>query len=320
MYIPISILVPATILLVILFFYKRQNNNNELKEAKQKLQQVKSEITENQNTIIQCTEQLTKIKSNIEAAQREGQKNVEKELSILKGQKEQELEQDFLKRKHDKEALFESELKRTINYYDEENEKLKQNFSETFNSYSEKIKEIEKNCEYQKQIYESLLEPIKQYEKDIQDKLFYTIQVPIEYREDIEYLLTEVAPKIQHPDILNKLIWTEYIKPCTDDLFKRVGIKDEPGIYKLTNINNNKSYIGKSTNVKKRIADHIKGSLQISTIADQYVHHEMRNTGLWNWTMECIIYCSKEKLSELEKYYINFFKTQEYGYNRKEGG
>jgi len=53
-----------------------------------------------------------------------------------------------------------------------------------------------------------------------------------------------------------------------DDMIKRVGIKDEPGIYKITHIDSGKPYIGKSTNVKKRLQDHIKSSVGISSIAD----------------------------------------------------
>ena len=125
---------------------------------------------------------------------------------------------------------------------------------------------------------------------------------------------------MRHPDIISKLVWSEYIKPYLDDTFKRIEIKAEPGIYKLTNINTNKPYIGKSTDVKKRITDHFKGSVGIRNIADQAVHHAILQDGIWNWTIEVITYCEKDKLSELEKYYIDFFKTQEYGYNKKEGG
>jgi len=46
----------------------------------------------------------------------------------------------------------------------------------------------------------------------------------------------------------------------------------------------------------------------------------MLTQGLWNWSIEPVIYCDKDKLSEMEKFYIDFFKTQEYGFNRKNGG
>ena len=172
----------------------------------------------------------------------------------------------------------------------------------------------------EKQKYESLLEPIKQYEKDKQERLFYTIQLPEEYQEDIEFLLTTVATKVQHPDIISKLVWAEYVKPNLDNTFKRIEIKTEPGIYKLTSLENGMAYIGKSTDVKKRIADHFKSSIGIKSIADQAVHHAILKEGFWNWTIEVITYADKEQLNELEKYYIEFFKTQEYGYNKNSGG
>ena len=116
------------------------------------------------------------------------------------------------------------------------------------------------------------------------------------------------------------MVWAEYVKPYIDETFKRVGIEDKPGIYKITNLDSDKCYIGKSTNVKKRITDHFKSSIGIKTIADQTVHHEIWKTGFWNWTIEIIIYCEKEQLNELEKYYIKFFKSQEFGYNKTGGG
>jgi len=183
-----------------------------------------------------------------------------------------------------------------------------------------KQNELRAQLDAQEQKFKGIVEPLKQYEKQQQQRLFYTIQVPDEYRSDIDFLLTTVALKVQHPEVINKLIWTEYVKPYLDDTFKRIEIKDEPGIYKLTNINDNKSYIGKSTNVKKRIQDHFKSVCGLASIADQLVHHKIFDTGLWNWSIEIITYCEKDQLSELEKYYIDFFQTQTYGWNRKEGG
>ena len=168
--------------------------------------------------------------------------------------------------------------------------------------------------------YEGLLEPLQQYEKEKQQRLFYTIQVPDEYKDDINFLITTVSQKVQHPDIINKLVWAEYVKPYIDETFKRANIKDEPGIYKITSLESGKSYIGKSTNIKKRIADHFKSSIGIKTIADQAVHHEIWKSGFWNWTIEPIIYCDKDELNDLEKYYIDFFKSQEFGYNKNSGG
>ena len=110
------------------------------------------------------------------------------------------------------------------------------------------------------------------------------------------------------------------MKP-TGELLKRIlPNKDCSGIYKITHISTKKSYIGRSTSVYKRLQEHIKSSLGVGTIADQWVHHEMRAKGIENFTFELIEECDKDKLSEREKYYIGFFQTDSFGYNRNIGG
>lgn len=168
--------------------------------------------------------------------------------------------------------------------------------------------------------YDNLIAPFKLLEKEQQEKQFYCIQIPELEREDIHFLLTTVSPQVRNKDIIPKLVWSEYIQKPTQDLMKRVGIEDTPGIYKITNIKTNKCYIGKSTKVRQRLIDHIKGSVGISTIADQRIHHAMMDEGLWNWTFEKICDCGKDELNEKEKYYISFFKSQEWGYNIASGG
>lgn len=215
-------------------------------------------------------------------------------------------------------------LDKQVLYYEQTTQKQIEDIDNSAKVVIEKLKQSQADIinatNFQEERFEALLAPLKQYEMDKQERLFYTIQVPDEYKDDIEFLLTTVAEKIQHPDVINKLIWTEYVKPYIDGTFKRVGIKDEPGIYKLTSLIDGKCYIGKSTNIKKRIADHMKSVVGISTIADQAVHHIIAREGYWNWTIEPIIYCDKDKLNELEKYYIDFFKSNEFGYNKTKGG
>lgn len=168
--------------------------------------------------------------------------------------------------------------------------------------------------------YDNLIAPFKLLEKEQQEKQFYCIQIPELEREDIHFLLTTVSPQVRNKDIIPKLVWSEYIQKPTQEMMKRVGIEDTPGIYKITNIKTNKCYIGKSTKVRQRLIDHIKGSVGISTIADQRIHHAMLDEGLWNWTFEKICDCGKDELNEKEKYYISFFKSQEWGYNIASGG
>ena len=169
-------------------------------------------------------------------------------------------------------------------------------------------------------IYNSVIQPLKLLEQKEQEKVFWCLQIPESNQEDIHYLISAVAPRVHSKDIIPKLVWSEYVQRPAQDLMRRAEIEDTPGIYKITNIRNGKCYVGKSTKVRQRLIDHIKGAIGISSIADQVIHHAMMDEGLWNWTFEKICDCEKDELNEKEKYYIDFFKATEYGYNIRSGG
>lgn len=247
----------------------------------------------------------------------EGQKRRRQEIMDADMiQRQEELDKSFSNRQQAEELRFQQQIdenNKNINLFADQVNAAEKECNELLEKYAQQSAEAQLK-------YNGLLEPIRQYEMEKQERLFYTIQLPEEFHEDIEFLLTTVAAKVQHPDIISKLVWAEYVKNYLSDTFKRIDIREEPGIYKLTSLIDNKSYIGKSTNVKRRIQDHFKSVVGIQSIADQTVHHAILKEGFWNWTIEIITYCDKDQLNDLERYYIDFFKTQDYGYNRNAGG
>ena len=242
--------------------------------------------------------------------------DIDSQIEEQRQKRQADLDSEFQTRKRNIELALEN----TVKECDDQAEQAKSAMAEIIQQCTDRSNEYYWKVADAQERFDSIERTLAQYEKDKQAKLFYTIQLPDEYKDDIEFLLTTVAAKVQHPDIISKLVWAEYVKPNLDDTFKRIEIKAEPGIYKITNINTGKCYIGKSTNVKTRIADHFKSSIGIRSIADQVVHHAILKEGFWNWAIEVITYCDKERLNELEKYYIDFFKAQEYGYNKTAGG
>ena len=92
-------------------------------------------------------------------------------------------------------------------------------------------------------------------------------------------------------------------------------------IYKITNINTQEIYIGKTkADVTKRWTEHIKTSLNIGTVARSKIHDALFRH--WDeFTFEILEVVSDEaKLSQREKYYISFYQTNIYGYNMNGGG
>lgn len=292
---------------------KVQNEVNKLKLEKEQLDDILDQrdeaIRKADKTYREAIEQYTK-----DSVERRN------ELTRLEMDREAEIEKNYQILLAAKRELY----RRECNDLEEEIYKEWEEMYDrhTLNCQNLEQQEIQiKFAVQNKQIdYDNLIAPFKLLEKEQQEKQFYCIQIPELEREDIHFLLTTVSPQVRNKDIIPKLVWSEYIQKPTQELMKRVGIEDIPGIYKITNVKTNKCYIGKSTKVRQRLIDHIKGSVGISTIADQRIHHAMLDEGLWNWTFEKICDCEKDELNEKEKYYISFFKSQEWGYNIMSGG
>lgn len=84
------------------------------------------------------------------------------------------------------------------------------------------------------------------------------------------------------------------------------------GIYKITNLLNGKSYIGQSNNLERRKKEHLSGKQQIDL--------DIQQLGVENFEFEILEYCTKEKLDELEKYWIEYYDSYNNGYNLTKGG
>jgi len=85
------------------------------------------------------------------------------------------------------------------------------------------------------------------------------------------------------------------------------------GIYKITNLINNKCYIGKSNNIKRRFTEH----KIINHETNQSLKRAYIKYGINNFTFEVLEECDLESLNEREIYYIEKIKPE---YNRTKGG
>ena len=94
------------------------------------------------------------------------------------------------------------------------------------------------------------------------------------------------------------------------------------GIYKITNLINNKSYIGQSINIEKRIKEHFwKSKNQKDISFNSILHQAIRKYGEENFKWEILEECDVEKIDELEQQYIQKYNTlSPNGYNILPGG
>ena len=148
---------------------------------------------------------------------------------------------------------------------------------------------------------------------------FYRVQLDNDSKNDME-LINSIRPRLKKFATLNKLIYDNYISKPAKEMVKRVlSGKDPSGIYKVTNIETKEVYIGKSTTIASRWINHIKSAEGLDGVADSQFQRALRDYGVENFTWELLEEVPKEKLTEREKYWIQFFDTVHYGYNMKVG-
>ena len=132
--------------------------------------------------------------------------------------------------------------------------------------------------------------------------------------------LREIAPYFRNARAIYKIIWESYYRNNTTDLINRViGSGTHTGIYKLTNLTNQKVYIGQAANLADRWKDHVKAGLGIDT-PNNMLYAAMMKDGVENFTFEVLEECERSSLNDREKYYIDFYRAQEHGYNMTRGG
>ncbi len=192
---------------------------------------------------------------------------------------------------------------------------LQKNLAETEVLLNEAKAELEDYRKKQQAINEAIL---RQRAIDEQQD-FYRVNLSEFAIEDIK-LLQEIRQKLHTSDNLNKLIYDVYVSKQVQEMVKRVLEGSAPsGIYKITRLKTGEVYIGKSTNVKDRWVQHCKTVYGAGTIAHSILHTTMQKDGLEKFTFELVEEVPKDKLTEREKYWINFYGSKEYGLNERNG-
>ena len=157
----------------------------------------------------------------------------------------------------------------------------------------------------------------KRAEEMLIEKNFYRIQLSEIDIDEIEKLRS-VEPYLRDKEPLNKVIWKVYYEKPTNDLIGRViGSGTHTGIYKITNIDNQKCYVGQAANLADRWKQHIKRGVGADTPTRNKLYPAMRELGPENFTFEVIEECDRSLLDSREDYWQEYFKAKEFGYSIK---
>ena len=183
------------------------------------------------------------------------------------------------------------------------------------------MESIKEELEVERSKRAAINEEIRKREEKEKYNEIHSVQLTDNEKEDIHFLLS-LEDRLHNKQPLYKLVWSTYLQQAYKNTFNNILGNRNPKnvIYCIENINTGKKYIGKtSAEVSKRWTEHIKTSLNIGTIKTTNIHKALYN----HWD-EFIFYIlaetEKDKLSEMEKYYIKFYESDKYGYNIKAGG
>lgn len=232
-----------------------------------------------------------------------------------------ELEEQIVQSVNEKSKNEALQLQGVVDFY----ENRRQEIYTDFEAYQEKVKarreELEKILKREEAKQQEIIEQYKRAEQIKQDKNFYRIVLSGEIQEDVKKL-RKIAGELHDPTIIYKLIYkTYYEKPFTE-MVGRVVSNDAAacGIYKITNLENGRSYVGQTRQAfKERWRTHLKRGVKAEPGTQNKLYAAMWEDGAENFTFEVLATCSVDELNQKEREYIALYHADTWGYNSNNG-
>ena len=212
---------------------------------------------------------------------------------------------------------FERSLEIEAQKYRENVASFEVNYNETVAELMEQYKLLEGNVALMRATNDAAVAAAKRAEEMKNQQDYYRIQLSAADLHEIE-LLRQVEPYLRDKEPLNKVIWKCYYeKPTTDLIGRVIGSGVRTGIYKITEIESGKCYVGQAANLAERWKQHIKRGVGAETPTRNKLYPAMIAAGPENFTFEVVETCDRLLLDEREDYWQDYFKAKEFGYSIK---
>ena len=219
-----------------------------------------------------------------------------------------------------------SQFEKDKKYYEDKLNYLKKDIENAKNSIYDEFDTFKENIDKEREECVQELEKLKETRAAAQKALLKEQEVK-ENKDNYRLCLTQsdlsdvhrleiVKRELNKPRILSMLIWQTFYQPLAKKQFPIIlQDKTKCGIYKITNIMTDECYIGQSNDIYRRWNDHCKCGLGIDTPAGNKLYQSMIQYGLENFTFELLTECSQSELNEKEKYFIELYQANSFGFN-----
>lgn len=280
--------------------------DQEIKHAKLKLTQ---EISNLELVYKNKQEEIEKMQNEVEAAE---QRRNDQLISIAK---------ELAKEIESKSKQGAIDLAGVAEYYEGRKMDVVNAYNDFVEDIQEKKTQLSQELTAAQEKQKAIIAEYQRAEQIRQDKDFYRIQLSNYAIEDVQKL-RRIAEELHDPSVLYKLIYKTYYERPFNEMIGRVVPEDQSacGIYKITNIENGRVYIGQTRQAfKERWRTHVKRGVRAETGTMNKLYQAMWDEGVENFTFEVLQTCKPEELNTLEKDFISLYQAAEWGYNSTGG-
>ena len=297
---------------------EKQNNN--LKEENKTLTESQKDLTTKicslnvaQNSLIKDINYLENKKKILDDSYQQASLNAEmycQKANELASEKFAQSAEQMAQKYQQAEDNYQQEYLKAIEESTKEYTNLIIQKQEELNKISQELVEA-------KAKQNAIVEANKRAEEVKQKEQFYKLNLSEIDIEEIKKLRS-IIPYLRSAEPINKVIWKVYYeKPYTDLVGRVIGQGIHTGIYKITNIENQKCYIGQATSLADRWKQHIKRGVGAEVPTRNKLYPAMYELGPENFTFEVLEECERTKLDEREDFWQNFYQAKEFGYSIK---
>lgn len=212
---------------------------------------------------------------------------------------------------------LEAALNEEAENYQESIQAFLKEYNEIVQENLEQREDLRKDIARLTAIQNALVEEAKRKEEMNDKQNFYLIQLSAADLEEIAKLRS-VAPCLRNQEPLNKVIWKVYYeKPLKALIGRVIGSGVHVGIYKITDIDTGKCYVGQSKNISDRWIQHVKRGIGAEAPTKNKLYPAMMEIGPENFTFEVLEECKPEELDEREDFYQDVYQAKTFGYSIK---